>query len=199
MPETELPYRPEHATGEDLAYKDNLSVSGYLSAKRLKKFINSRRHGGFGPTTIYYAGLVAPVISASAMNMFETFFNQQNLPPQTAYILSLICAAIAGLFWFLTFSRLAQRDKAERKSETTEQTHYRIDNSGIFVQRASVETKIGWPSIVDIRTTKHYIAFIVKGANDFFIPVDWFESHQNMLDAANKISALRPPPFSTEA
>lgn len=195
MAETETPFRPEHAEGIDLSYKDNLSASGFISPKHLKIFIRTRRDAGLGPTTIYYAGMVAPAISAGTFKLFESFFAQYNLSPQTAYLLVLCLSASAGLSWFLTFNRLAQRDRQSRDHETEQSQEVKIERSGIFLTRTHIETKIDWPAIVDIRTTKHYIAFIVEGANDFFIPVDWFKDREQMMEAARKISALRPPPF----
>ncbi|MFN3912910.1 hypothetical protein [Hyphomonas sp.] len=42
-----------------------LSVSGRLKSRDLKRLIRMSRTGTVGPTTLYYAGLTAPIISAS--------------------------------------------------------------------------------------------------------------------------------------
>ncbi|ACT60732.1 YcxB family protein [Hirschia baltica] len=197
MPETEVPLRPDHSTGIELSYRDHISASGYISPQQLKKFIKTRRSNGLGPTTIYYAGVAAPVISASTLNLFETFFSQYNISDYTVMMLSMFFSASAGLSWFLIFNRLAERQKSARDNEITQAQSFKIDASGILLNRKNIESKIEWPAIVDIRTTKHYIAFIVEGANDFFIPVDWFKDRDQMKEATNKIAALRPPPFNT--
>lgn len=194
MPET--PFRPEHAKGIDLSYKDHVSAAGYISPKQLKKFISQRRTRGLGPTTIYYAGVVAPVISASTFTLFESFFIQQSVQPKWTHLFATLLAASAGLSWFLIFNRLAQRSSLGRDEEVSKNCDIKIDATGILVEREHIQNTIEWPAIVDIRTTKHYIAFIVEGANDFFIPSDWFNSREEMMEAAKKIAALRPPPFN---
>ncbi len=192
---TEAPYRPNNALGDDLSYRDNISRAGHISPKQLKRFIKARRTSGFGPTTLYYAGVVAPVISAATLQLFENFFSQYNVTPYWVYLLSTIFAASAGLSWFLIFTRLATRDRDGRDDETTQSFDFNIDRSRILIKRKHITTQLDWSAIVDIRTTKHYIAFIVEGANDFFMPVDWFDSHEQMMEAARKVAALRPPPL----
>ncbi|MFC7292293.1 YcxB family protein [Hirschia litorea] len=191
----ETPYRPEEATGDELSYRDSVTKAGHITPRQLKRFIKARRNGGFGPTTLYYAGVVAPVISAATLQLFETFFSEYNISPLWADLLSMIFAASAGLSWFLIFTRLAERQKDGRDDETTQSFDFNIDRKRILIKRKHITTQLDWAAIVDIRTTKHYIAFIVEGANDFFIPVDWFDNQKQMMEAARKVAALRPPPL----
>jgi len=193
---TETAYQPTTAFGADMNYNERLSVKGTISPDQLKRFIKTRRKSGLGPTTVYYAGVVAPAISAGAYALFDGTFSQLNIAPLTLQLLVALCSATAGLTWFLIFTRLAERKSSSRAMELVEENEIEISQKGLIVQKSDIKIDIAWSAVMDIRTTKHYIAFIVEGTQDVFIPIDWYESREHMADFAEKAAALRPPPIA---
>lgn len=191
----ELSFRSMDATGPELAYRDSVDVAGELSAKHIQRFAKARRKSSFGPTTVYYAGLSAPAITAGVAALASFFTQDYQIAGHWRTLIITLFAAVAGLTWYILFMRLAQRNKFGRNDETVSRSRVVISETGVEVSRGDVLTTIKWPAVVDVKTTRHYIALIVENANDILLPVDWFADQAAMTAAAKKISALRPPPF----
>jgi hypothetical protein len=191
---SEKEFIPQNAMGRELDYNDAFHIKGQLTAAQLEHFIKTRRQSNLGPVTVYYAGLVAPAISAGAYALFDFGFRDLSVDPIYKQLLVLLCSATAGLVWFLIFNRLAQRSGNSRELELTAETELHVSRKGLIMRRQHIEKHIAWPAIMDIRTTKHYIVLAIEGAEDIFIPAAWFGSKQAMTDALEKIASFRPPP-----
>ena len=192
----ETSYQPEIAVGEELEYAAAVDVSGQLTERQLAKFARNRRHQTMGPTTIYYAGLTAPAVTAGMSVVAHGAFSQHLSAPYTLLAPTLV-AVLAGLSWYLIFMNLAGRKKNGRQGETEQNTRIYIDDSGVEVLRGEVRTLIGWKAVKDVTISRHHIALIIEGANDVLLPKEWFGDAAAMERSANRILALRPPPVAT--
>ncbi|MBB36400.1 MAG: hypothetical protein CME88_09655 [Hirschia sp.] len=192
----EVLFEPHDPLGPDLHYSDKVEVSGQLRAKQLRKFANARRSRAMGPTTIYYAGVTAPAVSAGMGTIAYWTFDSIYWPAQWTLMGSTILAAMAGISWYIVFMRLGKRTGIGRNGELQDETRIIVDDSGVDVTRGHVRTLVGWNAVCDITISRKYIALIIDGANDILLPIEWFEDEAAMKDAARKISSLRPPPFS---
>ena len=189
-------FETDQALGPDLNYNDMVDVSGQLSQKQLKAFAKARRNSSMGPTTIFYAGVTAPAVSAGVGSLTLVTLAQTGWGDQSAMLASSILAAMAGISWYLIFMRWGTRGGMGRDDELMDETRVIVDGCGVELIRGEVRTLIGWKAVEDITISTNYIALIIDGANDILLPMEWFGSKDEMKEAARKISSLRPPPFA---
>ena len=155
---------------------ETLTISGRLSEKDQRKLIDAAKGDSIGPTTLYYAGVTAPVIGAG-MAVFgrDTLANLDFLSPYWLALLSTILAAMAGIVWYLIFVRWSMRRgdnilllEDYDKEVTLEQNH-------ITLKRRKVETRIELSDIEMIKDRGGDIIIRFKSAAPIFIPKHWFE------------------------
>ena len=74
---------------------DPLRISGLLREKDVKRLTRLTRGGSVGPTTVYYAGVTAPIISASMAVMVREAMRLAGLSDYWQWFISALVAAFA--------------------------------------------------------------------------------------------------------
>ena len=74
-----------------------LTVSGLLTEKDVKKLTRLARGGTVGPTAVYYAGVTAPIISASMSVMVRNTLDHIGASPYWQWLIASLVAAFAGI------------------------------------------------------------------------------------------------------
>ncbi len=156
----------------------NLMASGRLREGDLRKMTRILRGGTIGPTTLYYAGVTAPIISAGMSLMAKGALKQAGLDAYWQMLLAAIFAAMAGIVWYLIFIRWSYRQKSSRSSEVAVETIVRLSDDAIHVRRGEVETRIGFSAIQSVERTGKATLIRVNGASAIMIPDHWFKSGQ---------------------
>ncbi len=152
---------------------DTHTVSGLLSEKNVRRAMEQTRRGTIGPTALYYAGVTAPIISASMAVVAKASLMRAGFGDMTQWFVSTLVAAMAGISWYLIFIRWSYRTAAGRGTELTEKT--RIDaGDKLVIARGGVETHIDWAAVEKIKTSSKATTLIVRGADAVIIPDDWF-------------------------
>jgi len=151
-----------------------LNISGLLREKDVKRLTRLTRGGSVGPTAVYYAGVTAPIISASMAVMFREAMRLVGLSPYWQWFISAFVAAFAGIAWYLIFIRWSYRHKHGRGTEMTLSTDITLADDQIIVRRGGIETRIDWSCISAVKTERRHIAVLVNGADSLIIPDAWF-------------------------
>lgn len=149
-------------------------ISGLLSQKDLKRLTRMTREGTVGPTAVYYAGVTAPIISASVSLMVKNASAMVGLPPYWQWFLSALVAAFAGISWYLIFTRWSYRRSHGRGTEMTQETEITLADDVLNVRRGGIETRIDWASVKSVRTRRGYTSVRVDGADALIVPDEWF-------------------------
>lgn len=153
---------------------DPLRISGLLREKDVKRLTRLTRGGSVGPTAVYYAGVTAPIISASMAVMVREAMRLAGLSDYWQWFISALVAAFAGIAWYLIFIRWSYRHKFGRGTEMTLSTDITLDDDQVIVRRGGIETRIDWTSIASIKTGRGHVAVLVNGADALIIPDTWF-------------------------
>ncbi len=153
---------------------DSAVISGHLAEKDLKRLARVTRGGTIGPTAVYYAGVTAPVISASMSVMVRNAAEMAGLSDYWQWFLSALVAALAGITWYLIFIRWSYRHSYGRSGETTHETEISILDDVLRVRRGNIETRIGWESVSDVRQHRGHTTVLVRGGDALIIPAGWF-------------------------
>lgn len=151
-----------------------LNISGLLREKDVKRLTRLTRGGSVGPTAVYYAGVTAPIISASMAVMVREAMRLVGLSPYWQWFISALVAAFAGIAWYLIFIRWSYRHKHGRGTEMTLSTDITLADDQIIVRRGGIETRIDWSSISSVKTERRHVAVLVNGADSLIIPDAWF-------------------------
>jgi hypothetical protein len=151
-----------------------LSVSGRLKSRDLKRLVRMSRTGTVGPTTLYYAGVTAPIISASVALLAKDVARSLGWSPFEQLLASANLAAFAGILWYVIFMRWSYRNRPGRGTERTLETEVIASDEGLAVRRGPVETRIGWTGVRKIDVRNSHISVFVDGADTLIIPNDWF-------------------------
>ncbi|MEM6899491.1 MAG: YcxB family protein [Pseudomonadota bacterium] len=151
-----------------------LDVSGKLSRGDLKRLTNITRSGTIGPTTVYYAGVTAPIISAGISISTRTSLIDSGYSGYWAFLLSAIIAAFAGISWYLIFMRWSYRQTHGRGGECDEISHTIITDNALVIERGAIRTEIKWDAVEEIREGTKFIALLVHGSDTILIPDHWF-------------------------
>ena len=151
-----------------------LDVSGKLSRKDLKRLTNMTRSGTIGPTTVYYAGVTAPIISAGVSVSTRTSLLETGISGYWAFLLSAIIAAFAGISWYLIFMRWSYRQTHGRGGECDEVSLMRVTPEALTIERGAIRTEIKWEAVKDVRHRPKFIALLIDGSDTVLIPDRWF-------------------------
>ena len=151
-----------------------LSVAGLLTEKDVRKLTRLARGGTVGPTAVYYAGVTAPIISASMSVLIRNALGMVGASPYWQWLIAALVAAFAGIAWYLIFIRWSYRHSHGRGTETTQETRITLGDEGISVQRGGIETRATWASVSDVATSGSYVTIRLAGAAPLIIPNAWF-------------------------
>lgn len=151
-----------------------LSVSGKLSRKDLRRLTNATRSGTVGPTTVYYAGVTAPIISAAVSFMGRDRLAYVGLSDYWIFLLSAIMAALAGISWYLIFMRWSYRQSHGRGDEGEAVTTVEVGDNALVVKRGAITTEIGWSAVQEVQRGFNYLTVFVDGRDTILIPDYWF-------------------------
>lgn len=149
-------------------------ISGFLDEKDQKRLIQLSRRGAVGPTAIYYAGVTAPIISASMSVMMRNATEMAGFSPYWQWFLSALVAALAGISWYLIFIRWSYRSPDDVFGENQFETEIRILDDYLQVRRGGIETRMDWDSIVAVKSGRKFTSVTVLGADPLVIPDAWF-------------------------
>lgn len=150
------------------------AISGSLTKRDARRLTNAIRTGTVGPTTLYYAGVTAPVIGASMALMTQGALQEIHTSAYWTTMLSAIVAAMAGITWYLIFMRWAYRHKHGRAGELDSRTEINLEDEALIIRRGLVETRIDWDAIDEIKSTRSYTLISFDGTEPLMIPHDWF-------------------------
>jgi len=154
---------------------DIARVSGKLSKKDLKRLTGSTRTGTVGPTTVYYAGVTAPIISAGvAVFSRNLMHNAGYITPYWMLFISTLIAAFAGICWYLIFMRWSYRNTYGRSGETTSESLVEMTENALTLKRGNVTTDIAWPAVVEVQKRAKFLTLIIENGQTILIPDHWF-------------------------
>lgn len=151
-----------------------LAISGRLTKKDLKRLTGTTRSGTVGPTTVYYAGLTAPIISAGVTIITRMQFTNAGLSAYWIWLLSAFVAAFAGISWYLIFMRWSYRQTHGRGEELSRETSMEMTDDALIVRRGDVVSHIGWPAIAELRRGRSFLVVMIDGSSTLLIPDHWF-------------------------
>jgi len=153
---------------------ESLSVSGRLSSRDLKRLVRMSRTGTIGPTALYYAGLTAPIISASVALLAKDVARALGWDSLSQLLVSANLAAFAGIAWYIIFMRWSYRNRPGRGTERSLDTEVTASGEGLVVRRGLVETRIAWAGVRKVTPGKAHLAVFLDGADMLIIPDTWF-------------------------
>ena len=160
-----------------------LSVSGRLSETDVKRATRANRGVTFGPTTVYYAGVTAPVISASMSVLVRSTAARAGFPPYWQWLTAALIAALAGIAWYLIFMRLSTRRSPGRDGELAHETQIDLDADGLRLRRSGIDTRIAWANIVGLQRHRNVSVVQVRGADMIIVPDAWFSGGESVRQA----------------
>ena len=96
-----------------------LSISGALSKRDAKRLTNAIRSGTVGPTTLYYAGVTAPIIAAGMALISRSALDKIDVSAYWVTMLSALAAAMTGIVWYLIFMRWSYRRSRIRSTNVS--------------------------------------------------------------------------------
>ncbi|MEZ5997772.1 MAG: hypothetical protein R3B98_03655 [Hyphomonas sp.] len=155
---------------------DILSVSGLLTEKDVKKLTRLARGGTVGPTAVYYAGVTAPIISASMSVMVRNTLDHVGASAYWQWFIASLVAAFAGIAWYLIFIRWSYRHRHGRGSETSAVTRIALEDDFLVVDRGEVEIRASWNAVSDVAASRTHVTVMIDGADPLIIPTAWFGS-----------------------
>ncbi len=150
------------------------SISGLLKEHDVKRLAALTRSGVVGPTTVYYAGVSAPVITASMALVTRQALKVIGFTDYWQLMLSTLLAAFAGIAWYLIFIRWSYRHKFGRGTEISIATQVEASADGLVVIRGDIETRVGWSAVERVAELRKFIVVTITGADALIIPNRWF-------------------------
>lgn len=150
------------------------TIQGALTKRDARRMTRAIRSGTVGPTTLYYAGVTAPVIGASMALVSEGALSHVSFSPYWTFMLSAIVAAMAGIAWYLIFMRWAYRHQHGRAAEMDQTTEVILGEESLIIRRELVETRVDYEAIREIISRRSYTLVIIDGADPLMLPHDWF-------------------------
>lgn len=166
---------------------DTLTASGTFTKKDLQRLTSTLRSGSVGPTTVYYAGVTAPIISAGIAIYARTAFINAGMSPYWVQLLSALIAAFAGVSWYFIFMRWSYRQTHGRGDERDAETIVTARDDALIVERGHVRSEIGWEAIHEIRKGRNFVALIVDGSDALLIPDRWFGKDTDTREAFHAV------------
>ena len=151
-----------------------MTISGALKKRDAKRLTNAIRGSTIGPTTLYYAGVTAPIIGAGMALLVQTALERIDFSAYWTVMLSALLAAVAGIVWYLIFMRWSYRHQHGRDAEMSQVTEVALTDEALIIRRNLVETRIDWDAISEIKSTRSYTLVYFDGADPLMLPHDWF-------------------------
>lgn len=149
-------------------------ISGALKKRDAKRLTNAMRGNTVGPTTLYYAGVTAPIIGAGMALLVQAALEAIAFSTYWTVMLSALLAAVAGIVWYLIFMRWAYRHQHGRSAEMEQVTEVELTDEDLIIRRGLVTTRIDWDAIDEIKSTRSYTLVRFDGADPLMLPHDWF-------------------------
>ena len=151
------------------------SVSGKLSKKDLKQLTGATRKVTVGPTTVYYAGVTDPIISAGVAVFARNLLQRADyISDYWLFFISTLIAAFAGICWYLIFMRWSYRNRHGRGDEINAEGQVEITQDALIVSRNHVTTRIGWAGVSEVQRQKGRLTILVDAGHAILIPDSWF-------------------------
>ena len=153
-----------------------LILTGKLSEKDQRKLLKAVQGDSIGPTTLYYAGVTAPVIGAGMAVLGRTTLVDAGLSQEYWLALfSAIFAAVAGVVWYLIFVRWSIREIDRLGTHENYTKEIILEESHLTLKRQKVETRIELTDIRDISDKNEAIMIRFESAAPIYIPSSWFQ------------------------
>ena len=152
----------------------SLAISGALTKRDARRLTHAIRGSTVGPTTLYYAGLTAPIIGAGVALLTQSALEKIQAPPYWTMMGSAIFAATAGIVWYLIFMRWSYRHRHGRAGEMQQVTEVELTDAALIVRRGLVTSHIDWDAIYEIKSTRSFTIVHFDGADPLMLPHDWF-------------------------
>ena len=151
-----------------------VSVAGLLTEKDVRKLTRLARGGTVGPTAVYYAGLTAPIISASMSVVVRNTLEKVGASAYWQWLLAALVAAFAGISWYLIFIRWSYRHTHGRGTETSLETQISLEDSQMIIRRGGIETRADWASVSNVSESRGHVTVMLEGSDPLIIPTSWF-------------------------
>ena len=153
---------------------ESYSVAGLLTEKDVRKLTRLARGGTVGPTAVYYAGVTAPIISASMSVLMRNAMEMAGASPYWQWLIAALVAAFAGIAWYLIFIRWSYRHRHGRGTETRKETRIALEEDCLTIRRGGIETRADWASVSNVSASGGYVTVLLDGADPLIIPNAWF-------------------------
>jgi hypothetical protein len=160
-----------------------LTVTGLLTEKDVRKLTRLARGGTVGPTAVYYAGVTAPIISASMSVLMRNAMVMVGASPYWQWLVAALVAAFAGIAWYLIFIRWSYRHAHGRGTETRLETSIALEEDSLVVRRGGIETRAAWSSVTDVAASGGHVTLRLDGAAPLIIPNAWFGKNKTARQA----------------
>lgn len=151
-------------------------VSGTLRPRDVKRLARLARTSTVGPTTTYYAGVTAPVISAGVAMFTKNALAHAGVDPFWTWYNSAFLAAFAGIVWYIVFMRWSYRHTFGRGGELTERSDIILRREGLVLRRGPILIQADWRAVRAVRLVGQDLAVFIEGADPLIIPAGWFAS-----------------------
>jgi len=151
------------------------TISGTLSKTDIRRLTRASRSGTVGPTTVYYAGVTAPIISAGVAVFSRRLLQDAAfINAYWLWFISAFIAATAGIAWYLIFMRWSYRNTHGRGDEASAPTEISIQDDALTVKRGHIKTSIAWQAVKNVSMSNKHIALQIDNNDSLIIPNHWF-------------------------
>jgi uncharacterized membrane protein len=151
-----------------------LTVTGLLTEKDVRKLTRLARGGTVGPTAVYYAGVTAPIISASMSVLMRNAMVMVGASAYWQWLVAALVAAFAGIAWYLIFIRWSYRHSHGRGTETRLETTIALEEDGLVIRRGGIETHAAWSSVTQVAASGGHVTIRLEGVAPLIVPNSWF-------------------------
>ena len=151
-----------------------LTVTGLLTEKDVRKLTRLARGGTVGPTAVYYAGVTAPIISASMSVLMRNAMVMVGASPYWQWLVAALVAAFAGIAWYLIFIRWSYRHSHGRGTETRLETTIALEDDRLVIRRGGIETRAAWSSVTQVAASGGHVTIRLEGLAPLIVPNSWF-------------------------
>lgn len=153
------------------------AIAGTLERKDVTALVNAARDGAVGPTVLYYAGAVAPAISAAMALVTRSALSESGLlTPYWVMMWSSIVAALAGITWYLIFVRWSDAERIRERTARETQMAVEAGPEALVIRRGPVETRVAWTGVSRVERKGPRALIHCDGAAPAVVPSAWFDS-----------------------
>ncbi len=160
-----------------------VEISGRLEASDLKRLAQVSRSGSIGPTTVYYAGLTAPVIVSSMALLTAIALSEIGIGGLGQQVLAGFIAAMTGICWYIIFIRWASHREYGRAAEEQGDVSLRANDQGLELRRGHTLVQVGWAGVREIKEARNYVLLRAEGAGGVMVPGKWFHGDKGARQA----------------